>query len=95
MINFFKGNIKDKHDFIMFNKNDGKWFSQINDRLTSLNLKFINSGMEFKEQQSYSEAKAKAYKAEQANRKTINYLQHFSSALLERTSEVFKPLTSI
>ena len=47
------------------------------------------------DQQSYLEAKARAYKAEQANRKTINDLQHFSSALLERTSEVFKPLTTI
>ena len=63
--------------------------------LSPLNLKPINSGMGFKKQQSYLEAKAKAYKAEQANRKTINDLQHFSSALLERTSEVFKPLTTI
>ena len=58
-------------------------------------LKPINNGMGFNEQQSYLEAKAKAYNAEQANRKTINDLQHFSSALLERTSEVFKPLTTI
>ena len=65
MINFVKVNIKDKHDFILFNKDDGKWFSQINDWLTSLNLKPINSGMGFKEQQSlypyqpfYLEAKA-------------------------------------
>ena len=42
----------------------------------------------------YLEANAKAYKAEQANRKTINDLRHFSSALLERTSEVFKPITT-
>ena len=70
----------------MFNKDDGKWFSKI--------LKSINSGIGLNEKQSYLEAKAKAYKAEQANRKTINDLQHFSSALLERTSEVFKPLTT-
>ena len=37
---FLKVIIKDKHDFIMFNKNDGKWFSK--------NLKPINSGMRFK-----------------------------------------------
>ena len=118
MIYFFKVNIKDKHDFIMLNKDDGKWFSKINDKLTwidrtlsSLNLKPVNSRMGFKEQQkktsglanevlysdqqSYLEAKAKAYKAEQAYRKTINYLQHFSSALLGRKSKVFKPLTTI
>ena len=102
MINFVKVNIKDKHDFILLNKDDGKWFSQINTRLTSLNFKPINSGMGFKEQQSlypdqrsYLEEKAKAYKAEQTNRQTINDLQHFSSALIERTSEVFKPLTTI
>ena len=71
----------------MFNKDDGKWFSK--------NLKPINSGMGLTEQQSYLEAKAKAYIAEQANRNTINDLQLFSSALLERTSEVFKPLTTI
>ena len=46
------------------------------------------------EQQNYLDAKAKAYKAEQANQKTINDLRHFSSALLERTSEVFKPITT-
>ena len=60
-----------------------------------MNLKLINSKMGLNEQQSYLEAKAKAYKAEQANHKTINDLQHFSSALLERTSEVFKLLTTI
>ena len=87
MINFLKVNIKDKHDFIMFNKDNGKWFTK--------KLEHINSGMGFNEQQSYLEAKAKAYKAEQANRKTINDLQHFRSALLERTSEVFKLLTTI
>ena len=103
MINFFKVNIKDKHDFIMLNKDEGKWFSK--------NLEHINSEMGLKEQQrktsglanevlymdqrSYLEAKETAYKAEQANCKTINDLQHFSSALLERTSKVFKPLTTI
>ena len=51
--------------------------------------------MGLNEQQSYLEAKAKAYKAEQANLKRINDFQHFSSALLERTSDVFKPLTTI
>ena len=71
----------------MLNKNDGKWFSK--------NLKPINSGMGLNEQQSYLEAKATAYKAEQANLKRINDFQHFSSALLERTSDVFKPLTTI
>ena len=103
MINFFKVNIKNKHDFIQFNKDDVKWFSK--------NLKPINSGMGIKDKQrktsslanevlypdqrSYLEVKGKAYKAKQANRKTINDLQHFSAALLERTSEVFKPLTTI
>ena len=71
----------------MLNKNDGKWFSK--------NLKPINSGIGLNEQQSYLEAKATAYKAEQANRKTTNDLQHFSSTLLECTSSVFKPLTTI
>ena len=51
--------------------------------------------MGLNEQQSYLEAKAKAYKAEQSNGKTINDLQHFSLALLERTSKVFNPLTTI
>ena len=51
--------------------------------------------MGLNEQQSYLEVNAKAYKAKQANRKTINNLKHFSSTLLERTSEVFKPLTTI
>ena len=70
--------------------------------LSPLNLKHINNGNGLKERQilyldqrSYLQTKAKAYKAEQANRKTINDLQHFSSALLERTSQVFKPFTTI
>ena len=28
IINFFKININNKHDFIMFNKDDGKWCSR-------------------------------------------------------------------
>ena len=103
MIICLKVNIIDKHDFIMLNKNDNKWFSKY--------LKPINSGMGLimkqkktsrlanevlnPDKQYYLEAKAKAYKAEQANRKTINNLQHFSSALLERTSEVLKRLTTM
>ena len=34
--------------------------------------------MGLNEQQSYLEVNAKAYKAKQANRKTINNLKHFS-----------------
>ena len=104
MINLFNTNIKDKHDFILLNKDNGKWFAK-NNLLTSIltgglkdlslqNSPPINSGMGITEQQNYLDAKAKAYKAEQANGKTINDLRHFSSALLERTSEVFKPITT-
>ena len=54
--------------------------------------------MEFRElypdEQSYAEAIARAFKAEQENRKIINYREHFHSTLLESTSEVFKPLTT-
>ena len=88
MINLFNNNIKDKHDFIFLNIDNGKW---VNRKLTCIP---INSGMGITGQQYYLEAKAKAYKAEQATRKTINDLRHFSSALLERSSEVFKPITT-
>ena len=44
-------------------------------------------------EKSYTEAKAKAYKKKQENRKIINDREHFHAALLESTSEVFKPLT--
>ena len=44
-------------------------------------------------EESYIEAKAKAYKKEQENRKIINDKEHFNAALLETTSEVFKPIT--
>ena len=40
----------------------------------------------YTDQRFYLEAKAKSYKAEQVNRKTIKNLPHFRSALLERTS---------
>ena len=60
------------------------------------NLQLINSGMGFKDlykdEASYAEAKAKAFKAEQKNRKIINDREHLISALYESTSEVFKPL---
>ena len=83
-------NIKDKHDFILYNKEEGKWYDK--------NLQVINKGMGFKElypdQQSYAEAQARAYKAKQENRKIINDREHFTSALYESTSEVFKPLTN-
>ena len=129
MINLFNTNIKDKHDFILLNKDNGK---RVNKTLTEISLSSpnqrsfnlpiicihtglisppINSGMGIPSQQhnpdlmvlktdiptdqrSYLDAKAKAYKAEQANQKSINDLRHFSSALLERTSEVFKPITT-
>ena len=48
----------------------------------------------YKDEASYAEAKAKAYYAEQENLKIINDREHFTSALYESTSEVFKPLTN-
>ena len=41
----------------------------------------------YPDKQSYAEAKAKAYKAEQENRKIINDKEQFTSALYESTSE--------
>ena len=90
MKNIFHTNIKDKHDFVLYNKEEGKWYNK--------NLELINSGMGFKDlykdEASYAEAKARAYKAEQENRKSNNDREHFTSALYESTSEVFKPLTN-
>ena len=88
-------NIKDKHDFILYNKDEGKWYDTT---LRLINLQVINKGMGFKEQfndqESYAAAQAKAYKAEQENRKIINDREHFNSTLLESASEVFIPLTT-
>ena len=60
-------NIKDKHDFILYNKDEGKWYNK--------KLQVINQGMGFRElcpdEQSYAAAQAKAFKAEQENRKTL------------------------
>ena len=82
-------NIKVKHDFILYNKDEGKWYYK--------NLQHINKGMGLRElyedEESYAEAKMKAWKAEQKNRKIINDREHFNAALYESTSEVFKPLT--
>ena len=64
--------------------------------LNSPNLKPINSEMGYKlypNEESYTEAKARFYKEEQENRKIINDREHFTAALYESTSEVFKPLT--
>ena len=79
-----------KHDFILYNKYEGKGYNK--------NLKLINSGIRFKNlfknEASYAEAKAKAFKAEQENCKIMNDREHFNAALYETTSEVFKPFTT-
>ena len=64
--------------------------------LNSLNLKSINSEMGYKlypNEESYTEAKAKAYKEEQETRNIINDREHSHAAWLESKSEVLKPLT--
>ena len=48
----------------------------------------------YKDEASYAEAQARAYKAEQENHKIINDRERFTSALYESTSEVFKQLTN-
>ena len=48
----------------------------------------------YEDEESYAEAKMKAWKAEQENRKFINYRKHFNTALYETTSDVFKQLTN-
>ena len=82
----------------MYNKEEGKWYNRTLSLIFIRNLELINSGMGFRQlypdEQSYAEAKALAYKAEQEIRKIINDREHFTSALYESTSEVFKPLTS-
>ena len=82
-------NIKDKLDLIFYNKNKGNLFIK--------NLQHINKGMGlselYKNEESYAEAKMKAWKAEQENRKIINDREHFNVELYESTSEVFQPLT--
>ena len=50
MINLFNTNIKDIHDFILLNKDNGKW---LNKTLTCIP---INSGMGITGQQDYLEA---------------------------------------
>ena len=95
MKNFFHINVKDKHDFVSYNKEEGKWYDTT---LSPITLKPINSGIKFRQlypdEQSYAEAKATAYKADQENRKIINDREHFTSAVYESTSKVFKPLTN-
>ena len=95
MLNFFLINIKTKHYFILYNNDEGKWYDRT---LRLINLQVINKGMGFKElykdEESYAAAQAKAFKAEQENRKMINDREHFRSALLESTSKVFIPLTT-
>ena len=93
--NFFHANINDTHDFVLYIIEEGKWYDKT---LSLITLQPINSGMEINElytdEHSYAEAKARAYKAEQENRKIINDREHFTSALYKSTSEVFKPLTN-
>ena len=61
-------NIKAKHDFILYNEDEGKWYNRTLSlitlsKLNSSNLKSINSGMGYKlypNEESYTEAKANA-----------------------------------
>ena len=73
MKNIFHTNIKNKHDFVLYNKEEGKWYNRTLSPKFIKNLELINSGMGFRQlypdEQSYAEAKARAYKAEQENRK--------------------------
>ena len=63
-------NIQTKHDFILYHKDEGKWYdktlSSITlEKLNSPYLKSINSEIGYKlytNEESYIEAKAKAYK---------------------------------
>ena len=87
--NFYKINIKDKHDFLLYNQDEGKWYDK--------SLQHIHKGIKFLElyedEGSYAEAKIKAFKANQENRKIINYREHLNAALYESTSVIFEPLT--
>ena len=64
MKNYFYANIKDKIDFILYNKDDGKWYDKT---LSPITLQHINKGMRlrilYSDAQSHAEAKARAYKA--------------------------------
>ena len=81
----------------MYNKDKGTWYNRTVSPIFIRNLELINSEIGFRQlypdEQSYAEEKARAYKAEQENRKIINDREHFTSALYESTSKVFKPLT--
>ena len=78
MLNFVITDIKNKHYFILYNNDEGKWYED------NKKLQVINKWMGFKElytdKQRYVVAKAKAWKAEQENRKIINDRKHFHSA---------------
>ena len=94
MKTLFYANIKEKHDYILYNKEEIKLYDKT---LNPINLKVINSGMGFKSlyknEASYAEKIAKDYKAKQENRKIINDREHFTFTLYESTREVFKQLT--
>ena len=89
MKNFFHTNIKDKHDFVFIIK---KKVNGINRTLSPKNVQPINRGIKFKklykDEQSYAEAKARAYNTEQEKRKIINDREHFTLELYDSTSEV-------
>ena len=71
----------------MFSKNKGKWSHRTLSPITlgglnNFNLELINNKMGFKDlykdEASYAKAKAKAFKAEQKNRKIINNKEQFT-----------------
>ena len=49
MKNFFHANIKDKHDFVLYNKEKGKWYNRTLSPIFIKNLELINSGMGFRQ----------------------------------------------
>ena len=85
MCEFFKLNINQQYEFILFNKDDGKYYrtnkSTNNNQYFELINHKIMEGKGFSSYNDYLKTKAKAYKAEQHNRKSINNLnflvQHY------------------
>ena len=88
-INFIHEHVKDKHDFIIYNKESNQW---IKSRFNIINMASVGDNHNLQLQQA--EENLKAYNAQQKTLKNMKDQTRFESALFDQTSTLFKPITN-
>ena len=96
MVDFYKQNVRNNRDYIIYIKDTNKWYSKNYDQL---NTNMINTGASIiphrnMTQLEYYQGKAEADRAEKINRDKIRAIEINKSNLFQNTSELFKPIVT-